>query len=593
MPSTTLRPAGQTTARSTSQAPQAGRGEKRGPWPAWLGAGVVAAIGANYVARMTPAALPDDAYYYLVIARNIAAGAGSTFDRLEPTNGYQPLWMCVLVPLLRLWGVSPEPDTGVLRVVAAVCFALTAGTVWLTVRIALAAGLHVSVCALLAAALAVGLTFDHRPGMETQLVQLLGLTCVWVLFVRERRPPWLLSGLLLGAFLLSRLDNVLLVFTVGLCCLVAFVATASGRRNLRRACVYHAAVLAVAVAIFGGYLLLNQMSFGDALPISSRLKVRQSAVWPASLRTWSNHYYGVFYWVAGTGVAAACAWLLRGLLAGRLAGAPPARSLGIVACGALLAETLHIGYQQLYGLWGLQFSWHYPMGTLVLAFCGMWAATQARAAAWGLLCLVPLCWVAVKTVLLAPQDTLDPRPTDNWVLRQIDAGRWAHENLPAESRAAMSDCGAFAYFFGGRVLNLDGLTAGPGFHHAIGRGRLAEYLSAARIGYLGHHVYRNADSNGGMHINFAWRFSRDPRMSVNSGRYEFMHFFFYSRLYPHLAWHAPLPAEQQVFRSETFDGGTARVHLWRIEHPLVLEPVEVRERPADQPPPRGPLGRDR
>ncbi len=39
----------------------------------------------------------DDAYYYLGIARNIADGHGSTFDGLNPTNGYHPLWLAICV----------------------------------------------------------------------------------------------------------------------------------------------------------------------------------------------------------------------------------------------------------------------------------------------------------------------------------------------------------------------------------------------------------------------------------------------------------------------------------------------------------------
>ena len=38
----------------------------------------------------------DDAFYYFQIGRNIADGAGSTFDGMNVTNGYHPLWMLVV-----------------------------------------------------------------------------------------------------------------------------------------------------------------------------------------------------------------------------------------------------------------------------------------------------------------------------------------------------------------------------------------------------------------------------------------------------------------------------------------------------------------
>ena len=38
-----------------------------------------------------PALHTDDAYYYLRVARNVAAGHGSTFYGIEASNGYHPL----------------------------------------------------------------------------------------------------------------------------------------------------------------------------------------------------------------------------------------------------------------------------------------------------------------------------------------------------------------------------------------------------------------------------------------------------------------------------------------------------------------------
>ena len=41
----------------------------------------------------------DDAYYYFKVAQNISEGQGSTFDGINPTNGYHPLWMLICVPI--------------------------------------------------------------------------------------------------------------------------------------------------------------------------------------------------------------------------------------------------------------------------------------------------------------------------------------------------------------------------------------------------------------------------------------------------------------------------------------------------------------
>ena len=41
----------------------------------------------------------DDSFYYLKTALNIASGDGVTFDRINATNGFHPLWMSALIPL--------------------------------------------------------------------------------------------------------------------------------------------------------------------------------------------------------------------------------------------------------------------------------------------------------------------------------------------------------------------------------------------------------------------------------------------------------------------------------------------------------------
>ena len=66
--------------------------------------------------------LYDDTYYYLGVARHLAAGLGSTFDGLNATNGYHPLWCWMLVPVT---GLVADPGA-VTRVVGLLWYALAA-----------------------------------------------------------------------------------------------------------------------------------------------------------------------------------------------------------------------------------------------------------------------------------------------------------------------------------------------------------------------------------------------------------------------------------------------------------------------------------
>lgn len=63
---------------------------------------VVAALAAIIIAGPIDALLlvvPDDAFYYLQIARNLAATGRSTADGFSATNGYHPLWMAITTVL--------------------------------------------------------------------------------------------------------------------------------------------------------------------------------------------------------------------------------------------------------------------------------------------------------------------------------------------------------------------------------------------------------------------------------------------------------------------------------------------------------------
>src|SRR5215216_5421538 len=58
--------------------------------------------------------LKDDSFYYLKTANNIALGLGSTFDGINQTNGYHPLWMLNLIPI---YCIIPRSPLVALRVV--------------------------------------------------------------------------------------------------------------------------------------------------------------------------------------------------------------------------------------------------------------------------------------------------------------------------------------------------------------------------------------------------------------------------------------------------------------------------------------------
>jgi hypothetical protein len=67
--------------------------------------GCVTAFAAWIVRKPVPSLLefvPDDAFYYLQIARHLAASGAPTFDGINPTNGYHPAWLVLITACARL-----------------------------------------------------------------------------------------------------------------------------------------------------------------------------------------------------------------------------------------------------------------------------------------------------------------------------------------------------------------------------------------------------------------------------------------------------------------------------------------------------------
>ncbi|MGD1049225.1 MAG: hypothetical protein ABR899_10805, partial [Candidatus Krumholzibacteriaceae bacterium] len=72
-------------------------------------------------------AVPDDAAYYFKIAGNAAGGRGLTFDGINRTNGFQPLWLYLLTAVFAVRHAAPETMFRIvllLQVVLLACAAL-------------------------------------------------------------------------------------------------------------------------------------------------------------------------------------------------------------------------------------------------------------------------------------------------------------------------------------------------------------------------------------------------------------------------------------------------------------------------------------
>jgi hypothetical protein len=165
----------------------------------------------------------DDAYYYFKVAQNISEGHGSTFDGINKTNGYHPLWMLICVPIFALARFDLILP---LRLLLLVMSGLSVGTGIFLYR--LIGRVFVPAIGAMAALFWVFsldiLTRFYKQGLETGIAAFLIVLFVYKLFDFERtwrtRPVAKKELILLGAIgalvIFSRLDLIFFVAFAGL-----------------------------------------------------------------------------------------------------------------------------------------------------------------------------------------------------------------------------------------------------------------------------------------------------------------------------------------------------------------------------------------
>lgn len=240
--------------------------------------------------------LTDDAFYYFQVARNVSEGSGFTFDGINYTNGFHPLWMLVCVPVFALARFDLILPLRVLIMLMAVINAV--GSVFLFRM--LRRYVKIEIAAVIAMLWAFHRDFHAittKEGLEA------GISAMFIILLWERLTAfnqqekigpnglrqmfWL--GVLGTLTILSRLDNVYLVFFAGVWLWLRWWQPPDGHAadfkgkwwwRIKSGLAYNGVIILVMLA----YLAWNEISFGTAMPVSGQFKI-----WWGSL---PNSVYG-------------------------------------------------------------------------------------------------------------------------------------------------------------------------------------------------------------------------------------------------------------------------------------------------------------
>ena len=404
----------------------------------------------------------DDAFYYLGIAWRWQRSGFSTFDGINPTNGYHPLWQWLLVPFAGLFQ-SPEMFARASAAVGVVFF--FAATVLVVRKLTREENTFAPFAyAWVGGALLLSMLY----GLESPLATLLLAACI----VASPTSPleWRWTRVLASAaasilLFLARIDALawILAFDTALVAIVS-------RTHARRMVPAVVAIISLQLVAIGGYFIANWITSSHWLTISATLKASRAppfslAVPPSllfmlavgitvlglvPLAEFSRAAYRRSANVMWTLITAA--WLALG---------------NLVYLGLIAVKGDHETYNWYFTL--SVFSGAYLIPLCVNRYGRRWGGVSQQ--------IVMKTSLAACVILLAVSARGKIGPPGFTVAAYDKA--LALSSYPEESLVlGATDCGVLGYFSHQHVINLDGLTNSWDFIDALEHQQMAGWLRA-------------------------------------------------------------------------------------------------------------------
>jgi hypothetical protein len=425
----------------------------------------------------------DDSFFYLQIASQVFAGHGSTFHGVTPTNGYHPLWMACVIAAMTLAG--GDKDIAIVVVVLLQVLLIAAALVlFLRLMRDLALEYWQPGLVLLASYLLGTALFASEAHLNAFLL-LAATLSLWRALQDAGDTGWFRAGLLFGAAILSRLDNIFVaaaLLAFGILCDRPWRPSRLVRRSV-------AAGLGAALLV-APYLAWNYVEYRHFMPISGAIK---SWFPPVAVDLRRLGTLGQLAVPLGLTTLVISALLDRD------------RKRRVVWFGLGVGVLLHamyvVAFTDHYTFWG----WYYVSAVIAASAAASaltgWLMVRLRPAIGdaagarlvGVAAVVLLAAFAARAWLKA----FNPIRVGPVVIDvQVNEYRWAEElaqwmraNLPAGSVVFAQDWpGAIAYYSGIPMLPMDGLVSDFQYNDELLRTGVQPYLCSHGVGYFFGHL---------------------------------------------------------------------------------------------------------
>jgi len=443
-------------------------------------------------------ALVDDAFFYLKLAQNIAAGNGVTFDGEVLTNGFNPLYALLLVPVFLVFSSNLDIPIHLALTILSVFNAITGVIIFLIVK---------EIAGKFAGLIASFIWFFNPyvimislNGVEASIVAFFLSLCIYQYIkmrITGRFSPQsiILLGILTALSILSRVDAVFMLIAVTLDMLYL-----SYHKEKRLIPSFYKPALFASITLFtlSPWFLWNLYNFGTIRQISGVvLPFTAHTMYLAKYKT----YYSINFirhellylntWlthIVKFGGGALLIFLSLGILTGvkLFNGREDAKTLltSIRAVDFLLLfSALTVGFYALY-FWGWLRTWYYlPIILVVTIYLGLISSLlKEKIKGWegkGVLMISLFLFLNFSYHgFTAWKDGLFP------FQRQLyEATIWINQNTEKNSRIGAFSSGIFGYLSNRKIIDLAGVV-NRDVHKARLEKRLDDYFLEKKLDYL-------------------------------------------------------------------------------------------------------------
>lgn len=434
--------------------------------------------------------LPDDAFYYFEIARNVAHGFGSTFDGIHATNGYHPLWLLVLIGVYissEAMHAGAEFPIRIALLVSVVCNVATGMMLYHLLR-RYTGAVVMSACALVVWTLNPFVLYETINGLETSLslfFLLLFMTLV-TRFHEELSPKRLIAiGAVAGCMILARVDLVFYFIAV----LVWIIATYGVHASMKKVLTVglSASVLVVPWLLWnviGFGMLLTSASEGNAF-VNRALTHQHGVGGLFEIKHMLYHLYNYSGGVLQTTGMPTLFLLLLGIgisILLRFMSTMSLRWKDIPIEVALISGFALLFFADA----GIRFtgrSWYFISCNVFLAMlCAVvFPYITSHIGKYKNLVLASLLFFIIGFFAIGWRTTLQDQMRNQ--LTMYEATLWGNMHLPKDAVLGAFNAGILGYFSTHTVVNLDGLVNNSALV-ALEHATLWEYMKQEKISYI-------------------------------------------------------------------------------------------------------------